>query len=72
MYTKPSTYGDNTVLWKAMEERGVSEGIRMRIEEIYRETRSRVRVYEEVGECFLDSERSKTRMPTELVSCFIC
>ncbi|XP_043263006.1 uncharacterized protein LOC122403516 [Colletes gigas] len=32
------------VLWEAMEKRGVREGLRERVREIYRETKSRVRV----------------------------
>ena len=43
---------DREVLWRAMEERGVSEDLRRRIEEIYAETRSRVRVGGEEGESF--------------------
>ena len=43
---------DREVLWRAMEERGVSEDLRRRIEEIYTETRSRVRVGGEEGENF--------------------
>jgi hypothetical protein len=43
---------DREVLGKAMRERGVREGLRCRIEEVYRETRSRVRVGEIMGESF--------------------
>ncbi|XP_076302038.1 uncharacterized protein LOC143220231 [Lasioglossum baleicum] len=39
-------------LWEALEERGVSEGLRERIKEVYRETTARVRVGGETGEKF--------------------
>lgn len=43
---------DREVLMEAMEIRRVREGLRRRIEEVYRETRSKVRVGKEEGESF--------------------
>lgn len=43
---------DRGVLWREMENRGVSEGIRKRVKEIYKETKSRVRIGSEEGEDF--------------------
>ncbi|XP_076660673.1 uncharacterized protein LOC143364045, partial [Halictus rubicundus] len=43
---------NRSILWKELEERGVSEGIRERIEEVYRETTARVKVGDEMGEKF--------------------
>lgn len=43
---------DREKLMEALIERGVREGLRNRVEEVYRETRSRVRVGEKVGESF--------------------
>ncbi|XP_068994227.1 trichohyalin-like [Neodiprion pinetum] len=40
------------VLWETMERRGVREGLRVRIEEIYKETKSRVRSGGKLGEAF--------------------
>jgi len=40
------------VLRKVMRERGVREGIVRRVEQILRETKSRVKVGRKVGECF--------------------
>lgn len=40
------------VLFEAMKERGVREGLKSRIEEVYRQTRSKVRVREKIGETF--------------------
>ncbi|XP_024886911.1 golgin subfamily A member 6-like protein 1, partial [Temnothorax curvispinosus] len=47
---------DREVLMEALRERGVREGLVERIEEVLRETRSRVRAGKELGE-FLDSKR---------------
>ena len=43
---------DREILVRAMRERGVGEGLVKRVEEILRETRSRVRVGERVGKEF--------------------
>lgn len=43
---------DRKVLWETMEQRGVSEVIRRRVRELYRETRSKVRVGSEEGKSF--------------------
>src|SRR5436309_217260 len=43
---------DRGILLEALKSRGVREGLRDRIEEVYRETRSRVRVDEGVGKNF--------------------
>lgn len=43
---------DREVLMESMKERGIREELRKRIEEVYRETKSRVRVGEKVGENF--------------------
>jgi len=43
---------DKGVLAKAMRERGMREGLVERVEEIWRETKSRVVVREELGENF--------------------
>lgn len=48
---------------EAMKERGVRKGLVERIEEMLRETRSRVRIGEEGG--ILDGERGETGMPNE-------
>lgn len=43
---------DREVLMEAMRERGVREGLRNRIEEVYRETRNRVKVGGKIGKNF--------------------
>ena len=43
---------DRRTLWVAIEKRGVKEGLRERVREIYRETLSRVKVGGEIGEGF--------------------
>lgn len=39
-------------LWEVMEKRGISERMKRKIKRIYRETRSRVKVGNEIEECF--------------------
>lgn len=43
---------DRDELWKSIKKRGVSDQLRERIEELYKETRCRVKVGEEVGKEF--------------------
>lgn len=58
---------DRKVLLEAMKERGVREGLRSRIEEIYKETRSRVKVGGKIGEKLLDGKRSEAGMSNESI-----
>lgn len=58
---------DRKVLLEAMKERGVREGLRSRIEEGYKETRSRVKVGGKIGEKLLDGKRSEAGMSNESV-----
>lgn len=43
---------DRQMFMEAMRERGVREGLRNRIEEVYRETRNRVKVGGKIGKNF--------------------
>lgn len=47
---------DREVLMEAMRERGVRKGLRNRIEEVYRETRNRVKVGGKIGKNFWQEE----------------
>jgi len=55
---------DRGIMYKAMRERGIRDGLIERIREVLRETKSRVKVGG-VRRKFLDSKRIKTRMPDE-------
>ena len=54
---------DRKKLWEAMEKRGVREGLRERVKEIYRETTSRVKVGREIGEEFWTSKGLRQGCP---------
>jgi len=43
---------DRKVLGEAMRGRGIEEGLIERVKEVIKETRSRVKIGEEKGECF--------------------
>lgn len=43
---------DREKLWEVMEKKGISERMKRKIKRIYRETRSRVKVGNELEECF--------------------
>lgn len=43
---------DRRILYKAMEERGIREGLIDRVRDVFRETKSRVKVEGELGENF--------------------
>lgn len=54
---------DREVLMRALEERGIKKGLTDRVEEILRETKSRVRVGREVGESFWTALGVRQRCP---------
>jgi len=54
---------DRGVMVEAMRERGVREGLIERVEEIVRETRSRVRVGTEIGESFWTARGVRQECP---------
>lgn len=54
---------DRGVLLETMKERGIREKLRTRITEVLRETRSRVRVGEEIGEGFWTARRVRQGCP---------
>jgi len=56
---------DRGIMYKAMRERGIREGLIERVREVLRETTSRVKAGGGVRRKFLDSKRIKTRMPDE-------
>lgn len=57
---------DREKLWEAMEKKGISEGMIKKIKRIYKETRSRVRVGSELGECFWTARGVKQECPLSL------
>jgi len=54
---------DREVLMEAMRGRGVREGLRSRIEEVYREKRSRVKVGEKIGQNFWTTREVRQGCP---------
>ena len=54
---------DRRKLWEAMEKSGVTEGLRDRVKEIYRETTSKVKVGGETGENFWTSKGLRQGCP---------
>nr|XP_046472570.1 uncharacterized protein LOC124214348 [Neodiprion pinetum] len=54
---------DRKVMWETMERRGVREGLRVRVEEIYKEIKSRVRSGRKVGAAFWTERGVKQGYP---------
>ena len=54
---------DRRELLRALEKRGVRKGLRNRVEEVYRETISRVKVGEETGEAFWRGKGARQGCP---------
>jgi len=54
---------DREVLMGAMRERGVREGLTKRVEQVLRETKNRVKIGGEIGDCFWTAKRLRQGCP---------
>lgn len=58
---------DGKLIEEAMEKKGIRKGLRVRVAEIFKETKSRVKVGEKVGDCFWLAREVRQGCPINLM-----